>query len=167
MEDIISNIIVLMVITLVMGSLKLKVNKKRIEVNDVESGKRLEKEAKEGRLVIKFGRGIKSILIIGVIFFGIFFVIGTGTYIGFWDIFVGVDLGTVIVFGLILLFVFFTTFITIGWRIIVDKDNIYYRNYFFITKMYKFSELDKVVEKRTITLLLIRKEKGYFQLNLF
>lgn len=85
-----------------------------------------------------------------------------GTYIGVWDIFVRVNLGVVIFYGMVVLLYFALLLAVTGWRLTVDKDTIYYRNYFFITKQYKFMNLDKVIVKKSVILLRIEKEKRYF-----
>ncbi|WP_455713986.1 DUF6560 family protein [Anaerosporobacter sp.] len=62
-------------------------------------------------------------------------------------------------------FVFATAFFVMSWRITVDKDTIYYRNYFFITKQYKFSDLDKVIEKKNHNIIVYREGKRIFSID--
>lgn len=171
MENIITNIIIWVVVPLIIGRLTFKANLNRKKVREVESCKSnsLEGEGEgeqiEDRFVLEIGRGVKLITIIPVIIFGIIFVVNIGTYAGGWDLGKGIDLGTVILFGVFFLLCFALLLAVTGWKLTVVKDTIFYRNYFFITKQYKFPELDKVIYKKNGNIVVYREGKKIFLID--
>ena len=119
----------------------------------------------EGRFSVEYSWALKWIMIIGVLFFGAIFVINIGTYTGIWSVGTGVDLSTVIFFGLFLLFYIASFAGIVIWRIKVDKESICYRNYLGITKKYRFSDLDSIVEKKNRKLLVYQNGKRIFSID--
>lgn len=127
--------------------------------------KKVDNSLEESKYVIQYPVFLKGIMIAGFMFFLIFFFIELGTYIGIWDIFEGVDLGTVIFYGCVVLFYLASVGGIVIWRIIIDKEDIFYRNYFGITKNYKFTEVDRVIEKKSRKLLVYQNGKRIFSID--
>ncbi len=127
--------------------------------------KKIDNSLEENKYVIQYPVFLKGIMIAGFMFFLIFFLIGLGTYIGIWDIFVGVDLGTVIFYGCVVLFYLTCVGGVVVWRIIIDKEDIFYRNYFGITRKYKFTEIDRVIEKENGKLLVYKNGRRIFSID--
>lgn len=157
MYTIISNIIVWTIIFLVLGNIKIRVNEKREES---ESGTH-----ENWEYVIEYGKGLKVLMTIGVIFFGIIFFINFATYFWDWELGKGISLGTVIFFFIVLLFYLATFSGIVVWRIKVSGEEIYYRNYFGIVKRFRFTELDKIIEKKNHKIIVFCNNRKAFSID--
>lgn len=163
MQDIIGNMITWLVIIIVLATLgnnAVVLGKKDPYVK----GKRKE-SLDDNYYIIQYGKILKIIISIGLIFFTIIFLINVLTYLNICVLGTGIDASTVIFFGVFLAFYAITFSGVVIWRIVVDDDEIIYRNYYGKTKRYTFNELSEIKELKNRKIIVYSGGKKIFAID--
>lgn len=138
MTNILVNIVIIIVVTIIIGSLYSKVDMARRRVQNNENIDPLT----DGIFSIEYGKGIKILAIINLLFFTTLLVLCCGDYFGNWGIGENSSLGVVVFFFLYNLFSLYFLLGTCIWKVTVNKYDITYRNYLGITKVYDFRTIE-------------------------
>lgn len=163
MQDIIGNMITWLVIVAVLATLgnnAAVLGKK----DPYRKGKRQEPLA-DHYYVIQYGKMLKYIIAIGLLFFMIMFLVNILTYLNICVLGTGIDKSTVLFLGLFLMFYAATFSGVVIWRIVVDDEEIIYRNYYGKTKRYTFNEISEIKELENNEIIVYSRGKKIFSIN--
>ena len=164
MQDIIGNAITLLVIIIVLALITYS-NALTIKKEVKYKNKKKKQSFADNFYFIEFGKPLKIVMFIGVLFFGWLLVVNVLTYLDICVLGSGVDLSTVIIYSVIFCFYMFMFSVVVMWRVIVDDNEIFYRNYFVITKRYTFDEIDEVKETKNEDIHVYSKGKKIFYID--
>lgn len=163
MQGIIGNMITWLVIIVVLATLgnnAVQLGKK----DPYKKGKRQE-SLDDNYYIIQYSKMLKVIISIGLLFFIIVFLVNILTYLNICVLGMGIDAGTVFFFGLFLMFYVATFSGIVIWRVVVDDDEIIYRNYYGKTKRYTFNEISEVKELKNHKIIVYSKGRKIFAID--
>lgn len=164
MQDIIGNaitwLLIIIVLPLITYGNYLTVKKKVIYKNE-----KRHQSVTDNFYIIECGKPLKIIMWIALIFFLWLFLVNILTYFNICVLGTGIDLGTVIFFGIVLIFYLFVFSVVVMWRVIVDGNELIYRNYFGKTKRYTFDEIEEIRELKNKDIVVYSNGKKIFTVD--
>lgn len=161
MQDIICNMITWVVIIVVMSTLS-----NNVLVLGKRDGYKADKMSlNSGYYIIEYSKPLKIIISVGFLFFLAIFIVNVITYLGICVLGTGIDAGTVIFFGLFVLLCTATFSGVVIWRIVIDGNEIIYRNYIGRTRRYTFEEISEIKELKNHKLIAYSNGKRIFSID--
>lgn len=161
MQDIICNMITWLAIILVLLTLRNNV----FVLGERDGYKNDKNSLNDGCYIIQYSRFLKIFISIGLFFFLVIFAVNVLTYFNICILGTGVDAGTVIFFGLFVIFYTATFSGVVVWRIVVNGNEILYRNYLGRIKRYTFEEISEIRELKSHKLIVYSNDKKIFSID--
>lgn len=163
MRDVISNMITWTVIIVVLATLGN--NAVTLGKKDPYKNAKRPKSLDDNFCIIQYSKMLKIIISIGLIFFIMLFLVNILTYLDICILGTGIDAGTVVFFGIFVMFYVFAFSGVVVWRVIIDDNEIIYRNYYGKTKRYTFNEISEIKELRNHKIIVYSNGKKIFSID--
>lgn len=117
------------------------------------------------RFTVEFSTGVKTIIIFCFLVSVFFMVTNYGNVFGKWKVGTGSGLITCIGFTALFLLLLLCVMLFVVWKIRIEDDNVYYRNYFGITKTYSADEITEVRKKKSGTTVVYKGSHKIFVID--
>lgn len=113
----------------------------------------------------EYSTAAKIIVIICFLVSVFFVVMNYGNLIGKWGIGKGFGVLTSVVFTMMFLMSLLCIMLIIVWKVNVKNDNVYYRNYYGVTKVYSAEEITEVRKKKSGATIVYKGPKKIFVID--